>query len=82
MVRSQKVISSIKNNDNVNRNNEVGIFRALQVEQSSLNYEWEIMMESEIEVKLSRALNSTKQFRITLLAMVSHRILLMRLIIK
>ena len=82
MVRSQKVISSIKNNDNVNRNNEVGIFRALQVEQSSLNYEWEIMMEREIEVKLSRALNSTKQFRITLLAMVSHRILLMRLIIK
>lgn len=56
MVRSQKVISSIKNNDTVNRNNEVGIFRALQVEQSSLNYEWEIMMESEIEVKLSRAL--------------------------
>ena len=82
MVRSQKVISSIKNNDNVNRNNEVGIFRALQVEQSSLNYEWEIMIESEIEVKLSRALNSTKQFRITLLAMVSLRIILMRLIIK
>lgn len=82
MARSQKVISSMKNNDSVSRNNEVEIFRALQVELSSLNDEWEITTESEIEVKLSRALNSTKQFRITLLAMGSHRILLMRLIIK
>ena len=72
----------MKNNDSAIRNNEVGIFRALYVEQSSLNDEWEIMMESEIEVKLSRALNSTQQFRITLLAMGSHQILLMRLIIK
>lgn len=62
----------MKNNDSFSRNNEVGIFRALQVEWSSLNDEWGIMMEREIEVKLSRALNSTKQFRITLLAMGSH----------
>lgn len=62
----------MKNNDSVSRNNEVGIFRALHVEWSSLNDEWGIMMESEIEVKSSRALNSTKQFGITLLAMGSH----------
>lgn len=60
MVRSEKVISSMRNNDGVGRNNEVGIFRALQVEQSSLSDEWEIMTESEVEVKLSRALNSSK----------------------
>ena len=30
VVRSQKVISSMKNNDSVSKNNEVGIFRALQ----------------------------------------------------
>lgn len=51
---------SIRNSDSVHRNNEVGIFRALQVEQSSLSDEWETMTESEVEGKLSRALNSAK----------------------
>ena len=50
----------MRNSDSVRRNNEVGIFRGLQVEQSSLSDEWETMTESEVEGKLSRALNSGK----------------------
>lgn len=38
----------------------MGIFRALQLAQSSLSDEWEIIMESEVEARLSTALNSSK----------------------
>lgn len=59
MVRSDKVILSMRNNDSVGINNEVGIFRTLQVEQSSLSDKWVIMTESEVEARFSRALNSS-----------------------
>ena len=48
-VVGREVFSSMRNNDGLGRNNEVGIFRALQVERSTLSDEWEIMTESEVE---------------------------------
>lgn len=48
-VVGREVFPSMRNNDGLGRNNEVGIFRALQVEWSTLSDEWEIMTESQVE---------------------------------
>ena len=50
VVRSE-VISSMRNNHCVGRNNEVGIFSVFQGEWSSLRDEWEIMTASEMETR-------------------------------
>lgn len=45
------IIYSMINNDDVGRNNEVEILRALPVEWSTLSDEWKIMTETEVEAR-------------------------------